>query len=657
MLKTRGLLWRTLLWVVLGALAAPLWAKDDANWQRMRAAYVKRDIDALSALRSRVPADHVLRPLADYWGLSARLPDASAEEVEAFFKQWRGSYYEDRLRNEWMRLLGQRGDWTQLLAQDRLFRMQDDDDVACWVALAQGRVHGRWLTASLQRAWDEQRVKGEGCIAAAGAFMAQGQWPQQQVFEAVREAVEYGRRREAKALADLIDPALAKAADDAIRRPERALSRANASALRSWRAEAKTWAWVRRVKRQPGKWRSWRKELQQAGLSAEQGRWVRNTLGMWMALNQDWAALQVFDARRSPADETHAEWRLRTAVVAQDWPKLLTWLQQTPQGLRDQATWRYWEAVAWQQRGGAKALQRALALAGALVDEGGYYGALAQRRFGLSPQPQPVPAIDADAMARVRQLPGLQRAQAALARDLWGQGAREWHYTIALHDQRPWPDADLRAAAQWACEQTLWDRCINTSLRIAGADALTRRYPTPWRRDLAAAAQEAEVPLAGVYGLIRQESRFVDVARSPVGASGLMQLMPGTARWTAKRMGLSAAELARWRERETNLKLGMHYFAHVLTQAGGALPVAAAAYNAGPRRAKRWLPESPMSTEVWVEGLPITETREYVQHVVHNAMVYAQVLGHATAEQTLAHWLTAQVVQSQWDPDGEDDAD
>jgi soluble lytic murein transglycosylase len=319
----------------LGALAAPLWAQGEANWQRMRAAYVKRDIDALSALRSRVPADHVLRPLADYWGLSARLPDASVEEVEAFFKQWRGSYYEDRLRNEWMRLLGQRGDWAQLLAQDRLFRMQDDDDVACWVALAQGQVHGRWLTASLQRAWDAQRVKGEGCIAAAGAFMAQGQWPQQQVFEAVRKAVEYGRRREAKALAELIDPALAKAADDAIRRPQRALKRATAKALRPWRSEVKTWAWVRRVKRQPGEWRTWRKALQQAGLSAEQGRWVRNTLGMWMALNQDWAALQVFDARRSPADDTHSECRFRSAVIAQDWPKLHTWLQKTPEVVDD----------------------------------------------------------------------------------------------------------------------------------------------------------------------------------------------------------------------------------------------------------------------------------------------------------------------------------
>lgn len=647
------LLWRTFL--VWGACAGMLFAHAQSadDWQRMYRAYLQHDLTALNSLRARVPDDHVLQPLAQYWALSARLPDATEAEVEAFLQRWPGTYQEDRLRNEWMRLLGQRGEWSVLLAHDARFRMQDDDDVACWVSLAQWQVQHQWDLRRVSEAWDAQRSKGPGCQAAAEALVQQGQWPRARLFEAIRKAVEYGRRSEAKALATLIDPALAKLADDAIRRPQRLLGKPLDSVGSRWRAEAMTWAWLRQSRREPSDWREWRQSVRQAGLSVEQRRWVMDTLGTWMALAQMPEAVQVFDDRVAPADATHAEWRLRAALRQSDWRRVNRWLVQSSVSLREATTWRYWQAVAWQEAGTPKQKHQAVQWAQDLAKQGGYYGALAQARWGVVLAPEDVPAVDSAVMRKVQQNPGLQRAQAAMILGLQSPGAREWHYTIALHRGRDWPDADLRAAAQWACDLGLWDRCINTSLRIDGPDALGRRYPTPWHEEVLAAAREAGVAPANVYGLMRQESRFVDVARSSVGASGLMQLMPGTARWTAKRIGLSRAELARWREPEVNLKLGMHYWQHVMTQSGGALPVAAAAYNAGPGRAKRWLPEQAMDTAVWIETLPITETRHYAQHVVHNAWIYAGALG--LPEARFADLLTPSVAAAQWVDDGEDE--
>lgn len=645
------LLWRTLMAVTMALAGAGVHAQDEPDWARMRVAYAQRDVTALQSWRARVPADHVLRPWLDYWLLSARLPDASAAEVEAFLVQYPDSYVQDRLRNEWMRLLGDRGLWADLLRHHALFRMQDDEDVSCWVALAQWHTAKRWPLAAVEQAWDGQRSKGPGCLAAAQALLVQQQWRPQRVFEDVRKAVEYGRRSEAKALAALVDERLARVADLAIRRPDKVLQSLK-TVPSVWRQEAATWAWLRQVKRQPERWADWQRQLRRAPLSAEQRRWVQATLGTWMALAQMPEAVQAFDAQRAPKDDTHAEWRLRAALRAGDWTRLSQWLAQSPQALRAQDTWRYWQARAWQHRGQRAQRKQALALAQGLSQEGGYYGALAQAAFDLPPPvPAAAPSVDAQELAAVRQHPGLLRAVAAMQQGLQSEGVREWHYTIALHGAA-WPDERLRAAAQWACELALWDRCINTSLRITGADALARRYPTPWLQQFTPAAQEAEVPRAWVYGLMRQESRFVDVARSSVGASGLMQLMPGTARWMAKRMDLPRSELARWREPEVNVKLGMHYFKHVLAEAGGVLPVAAAAYNAGPARAQRWLPEAPMATDQWVDTIPINETRHYVQAVVHNASVYSGVLegGPVSVSALLGQVVSAAIWR---DDDGE----
>jgi soluble lytic murein transglycosylase len=140
-----------------------------------------------------------------------------------------------------------------------------------------------------------------------------------------------------------------------------------------------------------------------------------------------------------------------------------------------------------------------------------------------------------------------------------------------------------------------------------------------------AAAREIGLDPAYVYGLIRQESRFIMDARSNVGASGLMQLMPATARWTAKRIGLeySADMLA---DRDVNLKLGTSYLKLVLDDFGGSAAMATAAYNAGPGRPRRWREGSSQEAAAWAEGIPFNETRDYVKKVLSNATIYAALL-------------------------------
>jgi len=169
------------------------------------------------------------------------------------------------------------------------------------------------------------------------------------------------------------------------------------------------------------------------------------------------------------------------------------------------------------------------------------------------------------------------------------------------------------------------DFCINTSDRTREEIDLDQRFPMPFRADVQARAKDIGLDPAYVYGLIRQESRFVMDARSSVGASGLMQIMPATARWTARKIGLdySASQL---NDRDTNILLGTNYLKMVLDDFGGSQAMAAAAYNAGPSRPRRWREGPALEPAIWAENIPFNETRDYVKKVLSNAAYYEAIM-------------------------------
>jgi soluble lytic murein transglycosylase len=250
-----------------------------------------------------------------------------------------------------------------------------------------------------------------------------------------------------------------------------------------------------------------------------------------------------------------------------------------------------------------------------------FYGALASEELGRPialPEPPP-PLTEAERQAAARE-PGLQRALQLIAIGLRNEGVREWNFTLRGMDDRA-----LLAAAQLACDREVWDRCINTSDRTRGEIHLAQRFPTPFRREVQSRAREIGLDPAYVYGLIRQESRFVMDARSGVGASGLMQIMPATARWTAKKIGVPFTQ-DMITDRDTNLKLGTQYLRLVLEDFEGSELLAAAAYNAGPSRPRRWREGPVLEAAIWAENVPFNETRDYVKKVLSNAIFYSALL-------------------------------
>ena len=195
---------------------------------------------------------------------------------------------------------------------------------------------------------------------------------------------------------------------------------------------------------------------------------------------------------------------------------------------------------------------------------------------------------------------------------------------VGLHRARPVRRRALLLAADHARRVGLYDRAINAAERTQARHDYALRYLAPYRNEFEAAAKANDVDVAMLYGIARQESRFIPDIVSSAGAVGLMQLMPGTARWVAKQLARTDYRPAQIGDAELNTQFGAYYFKYWLERLDRMPALAAAAYNAGPGRAQAWRPAAPLEGAIWVETIPFNETRDYVKKVLANAMIYAQ---------------------------------
>jgi len=602
-----------------------------------REAWRVRDRSRLAAMRQAAfDQQHPLAPWFDYWELNARLSEAQQPELNAFYARWPGAYVEDRLRNDWLLELGHRRDWANFRRDHAAYKMQDDREVACYALLADPPA-GRELRDAARAAWLAQRDADEGCNMLAATLHENGQFKDSDVWRKLRLVVETIKPRAVKQAGALLPKADQDALAELMDKPDRYLKRKAAASPRA-KAELTTLALMRLLSTDYDKAddevRRWAPKLPN-DLSA----WLWAQYGRQAALRLKDEANEHFDralklqARIGPiewSDDT-ITWIARAALrgdAGATRPEQLTAAiaLMKPSDQKD-ITWQYWRAKAQQQlapAGAAGEAQRreSLDTLRAIASPLSFYGKLAADELKLRLPLPPAPAeLTAAERAQAQANPGIQRALMLLAVGLRSEGQREWNYSL-----RGLSDRELLAIAQTACERELWERCIQTSERTKTEIDLAQRFPMPYRADVFKQSAAAGLDPAYVYGLIRQESRFMMDARSHVGAGGLMQVMPATARWTAKKLGVDFRP-DMLHDRDTNLRLGTGYLKLVMDSFDGSQAMAAAAYNAGPNRPRRWRDGPQLDAAIWTENIPIWETRDYVRKVLSNATIYAQLMG------------------------------
>ncbi len=592
----------------------------------------KRDRSRLAAAKAAAQAvNSPLLPWVEYWDLSSRLADAQADEVEAFYARWRGTYVEDRLRNDWLLELGRRRDWAGIARDYPRFRMNDDREVTCWYLLTE-QLAGHDVRDAARAAWFAEREPDDGCTMLATAMVDAKRFSADDVWAKARLAVENGRPAAAKVAVGLLGGAAARLVDEVIDRPARFLQHSIGPTHTA--RELRSLALARLAASDPAEAAA---RIDRSALPAALAAWAWATTGRQAAFRLSGDAVGYFRrawslAKSEPrwTDETLA-WNvrasLRAAPPAERWPEVLRAIDAMSVNEQREPAWTYWKAralLATAGSGDAGEAQRleARRLLAEIASPVHYYGQLAAEELGAPlPVPVPPPPLTSAERDAARDTPGLARALQLVALGLRDEARREWNFTL-----RGMSDRELLAAAQLACDRADWQLCINTAERAKQSVDVAMRYPTPYALEITAAATQAGLEPSLVFGLIRQETRFMPQLRSSAGASGLMQVMPATARWVAKKVGLDLGASAAVHDPLLNLRLGTSYLKLVLDDLGGSPAMAAAAYNAGPNRPRRWRDGPVLEPAIWTENVPFAETRDYVKKVLSNASVYAAIL-------------------------------
>jgi soluble lytic murein transglycosylase len=641
--------------LLLSALPAA-WAQNDTALPgdklvlELREAFRKGDTRTLGQKLPQLDG-HPLQPLAAYWDMKLRLEWASNDELRAFTERYAGSYYEDRLRNDWLLLLGRRGDWATFATELPRFRMNDDREVQCYGLLVQHQNTGADVTEAVRERWMAQKAADEGCAAAARTLIRADKLPTLAAWHRARQGMENGNQRVAAQAVGLLNLEWVATVNDIYNSPARYLDD-KLTAIRPRTKEFVTLALVRLASTDAeaataelGKAR-WR-----AQLTAEERSWVWGVIGKRSAQKLSDEALNQFaQARDEHLSDEQRAWKVRAALRAGHWGQVRQTIEGMREAQRQEPTWTYWLARSLLAPGNdPQASAQARQMLERIAGPTGFYEQLALEELGqkITVPPQPAP-LTAEEKAAALQNPGLVRAQHAMRIGLRSEGVREWNYSTNLHTPGGMPERELLAAAQLACDRAIWDRCINTSERTRTVADFSQRYPTPFREAVLRRSAEIGLDPAYVYGLIRQESRFVMDARSHVGASGLMQVMPATAKWTARKIGLDGFQPHHISDRDTNIAIGTAYLKLALDDFEGSMPMAAAAYNAGPGRPRNWRNGPMLEAAAWAESIPFDETRDYVKKVLSNTTSYAALLtGQAQSLKARLGWVGPRAATAQ----------
>ncbi len=613
------------LLLILLLIPAAATANQDDDFLAAREAYRAGDAARLEQIAGGMK-NTPLEPYLTYYQLQLRLTTRNPEGVREFLARPDDTPVIDQLRSEWLKWQARQQRWEAFTAEyPRL--LESDDEMKCYALQARLPNNADLVLHESRTLWFTGTSQPESCSTLFDMAIASGTISEQDVWQRIRMALEVNNvalakklsahlPRERKLQSGLLESAAAH--------PDRYL--ANVKLAKSSEAERMVALFaLQRLAKQLPQLAYMRWEKIETHFNSDERHYFYGWLGYEAARKLDERALTWFKAAKdTPLNDAQLAWRTRAALRASNWHEVWASIAAMSPKQQREGAWRYWKARAWKVLGRDSDAE---ALFVELSREYNFYGQLAAEELGsasasgmLSVSYQPTVT---EIQAMLAQ-PAMQRTLYLYRMGLRQEAAKEWSLAVRKLD-----DKHLLIASEIASRHAMYDRSINAADRTLLLHDFNLRYPAPYRDSLQGHLQENNLEEAWVYGLMRQESRFVTQAKSTAGASGLMQVMPATARWIAQRLGMKDYRKELISQLDTNIKLGTYYMKNVLSTFGNNPVLASAAYNAGPGRARQWLADKPLEGAIYVESIPFDETRDYVKKVMSNTVYYAKLFGHA----------------------------
>jgi soluble lytic murein transglycosylase len=604
------------------ALGQPAHSADpDDNLVAAQQAWQARNIHALERYAKKLANYPLLTDYPAFWLLDAQLSQPGTvpnQDVRAFLARFPESPLQEPLRVSWLKALAREGEWDVFSAQVTQAALEDPE-VGCDHLQNRLRKRDLFVARDVRALWFENRLLPDACNVLFRTAASDGLLTQEDVWLRLRRSLGISNLALARYTNSFLPEGEAIPDDDlttAYNRPSQYLD--------SWNADNASRA---------------SRELVLFALSQYAARDALKAAQQWAHLtssfslrDQSWGWAQVAyqgtlsfmpqavtwyrNVAESSMNDHLWRWRTRSALRQKNWEEVLYSIQHMSAGESEQAPWRYWKARALKALGHDA---EAEALLKPLSQEANFYGLLALEDLGQ--QFAPPPAAEKPTQGEVDALrPRFERSLKLRRLGLATESQFEW--SVA---NRPLNNRQHLVAAELARQEGWFDRSIYSVERSGDQQDFDLQFPLAYQQVLHERASQNQLDEAWVFGLVRQESHFFPEARSRSGAIGLMQLMPATARWVARRLPIKGFFADSTSEVDTNVRLGTYYL-HLLLKEMRHPVLATAGYNAGPRRVQRWINDKPMESAIFIETIPVNETRGYVRNVMYNATVYAKRL-------------------------------
>jgi len=572
--------------------------------------------------------DYPAQPYLLYDSFRRNVSRLKTQEVELFLQRYAEFPFAYHARGRWLNVLARRGDWESFLA---FFDGRANTRLQCLSfkgRLKLGQLDG--LSEEIGKVWMRGYSQPDQCDPAFSYYLKNHEQPEQVIWLRIEKAFKARRPNLALYLGkklDLQERAIVETWYRAHQRPESSL-RKLADATDTDHNRAIIVHAIDRLARRDSlrALASWNMIRDQFSFTQEQKNQAQLRIALSAAFQHKPEARVLLSSLDSEIMNDQAYlWLARIQLRGRDWSGLLNTINRMPTHLQEENEWRYWLSRSMEQEG---QLNGSLALLGELSGKSSYYGFLAadklERDYHIEQENASSSEVDEEDF--LANNPHMLRARELFYLDRLVDAKREWFQALRYLDQD-----QMKQAATLASKWQWHDSAIRTVAKTPHRTDFSLRFPMPYKQQVLEHAEARELDPSLIYGVMRRESLFDPLARSSVGALGLMQLMPSTARNVAHSLGMKRPRKSDILHVENNIRLGTHYLRTVMNRFDNNVALAAAAYNAGPGNVRRWLPRnSVMSADLWVETVPFKETRNYVQAVLAYSTVFDKSLGKNT---------------------------
>ncbi|MBT8437560.1 MAG: lytic transglycosylase domain-containing protein [Gammaproteobacteria bacterium] len=621
-----------MLSVFVCAFSSSLQAKPGIEQQRQlfrdaSAALERNQITKFNRLLTQLD-DYPAAPYLKYDAFKRGANRIKVAHAETFLNHYAEFPFAYHARATWLKVLAKREDWENYL---QFFDDRENTRLRCLAFQARLKLNQlEGLNDEIAKVWLRGYSQPSQCDPAFAYFLDNYEQAEEAVWLRIEKAFKARRPKLARYLGkqlDQQDQATVKTWYRAHQRPERELKKLGEAEDTLHNRAIIVHAIDRLARRDSLKaLEFWNLNRDHFAFTVEQKNQVQLRIALSAAYQHESEARTLLsNLEPSTMNDKAYLWLARIQLRSNDWDGLLDTINRMPSHLQQENEWQYWLSRSMEADG---QLVESLSLLEQLSEKSSYYGFLAsdklKREYRINQEDAFTAQIDEEAM--LADNPHMLRARELFYLDRLVDAKREWFQALRYLDQN-----QIKQAATLASKWQWHDSAIRTVAKTPHRNDFSLRFPMPYKQQVFAHAESRDLDPSLIYGVMRRESLFDPLARSRVGALGLMQLMPSTARRVASSLGMKRPRKSDILHVENNIRLGTHYLRTVMNRFDNNVALAAAAYNAGPRNVKRWLPKnSVMSADLWVETVPFKETRNYVQAVLAYSTVFDKSLGKNT---------------------------